>query len=212
MRQFKALPYFEIKAASTGRVQKGICAVFGNIDDGGDRIHPGAFKKTISEGRNRVQHLWMHNFGEPPTAKILDLKELSRDELPPEVLEYAPNATGGLLVEREYLNTQRGNELLECLKAGVIKEMSFGYDVVRQEETIEEIAGVKRYIRELKELTLLDTSDVNWGMNPATVAAGAKGLYSIPPLGIVIQQLEFYQNEIKAGRRNNSGDQSLIKR
>lgn len=203
-RQFKNLPHFELKAAREGRVRKGIAAVFGNVDSWGDRIIYGAFAKTIAEGRDRVKHLWNHSFSEVPIAKIVELKEIGRDELPPEVLEYAPEATGGLMVAREYLNSEKANAVLEALDAGAITEMSFAYDVMQSSETEDSTHGK---IRELKELKLMDTSDVIWGMNPATVALGAK---ADMPLGLVVQNLMGYVDEMKAGRRNAGTDESLI--
>jgi HK97 family phage prohead protease len=205
-RQFKQLPYFAIKAADAdakARVRRGIAAVFGNVDAGGDRIMPGAFAKTISEGSKRVKHLWNHDFSTPPIASITELKEVGRDELPSEVIAYAPEATGGLLVAREYYDTPLSDWVLKAIDAGDISEMSFGYDVLRHEE----IKEGDRSIRELKELKLFDTSDVNWGMNAATVAAGAKTLM---PLGVLVQQFQSYAEDVKAGRRNASADQALI--
>lgn len=193
-----------MKAADEGRVRKGICAVFGNVDAWGDRIINGAFAKTISEGRDRVKHLWNHSFSEVPIAKITELKEVGREDLPAEILEFAPDATGGLLVAREYLNSEKANSVLEALDAGVITEMSFAYDVIQAGEIIENEVR----IRELKELKLMDTSDVIWGMNPATLAAGAKS--ALLPLGLLVQNLQFYTTEYKAGRRNAGTDEQLI--
>lgn len=153
-----------------GRTVSGIAAVFGNVDDGGDLIQPGAFRKTLKEGRKRVRHLWQHDAFSPPVAAILDLKEIGRQDLPASIQKEYPEAAGGLQVVREYLNTPRGNEILEGLKTGAINEMSFGYDAVKWE--IEKTDT--RQVRILKELRLYDTSDVNWGMNAATVAS--KGL------------------------------------
>src|SRR5690349_16790787 len=116
-RKFKNLPFFPVKAAAQGRVRKGICAVFGNVDAWGDRIIPGAFRKTISEGRQRTKHLWNHDFSTPPTAKIVELKEVGREELPEAVLEYAPEATGGLMVAREYYKNDLSNWILEAIDA-----------------------------------------------------------------------------------------------
>lgn len=212
-KEFKNLSFTNIKAKSDGRVRVGVCAVFGNVDSWGDRIQPGAFKKTIGENIKAVRHLWNHDYSQPPIASIKELRELSRDELPPEVLEKAPDATGGLLVKREYYPGNPLSEwILAAIDAGDINEMSFAYDVVKSEETVED-TGLddmpKRYIRELKELKLYDTSDVNWGMNGATVAAGAKNLNSLP-LGAILSHLQFHQTEIKAGSRNSASDAALI--
>lgn len=202
-RQFKSLPYFEVKAESTGRVRKGICAVFGNVDSWGDRIMPGAFAKTIMEGRARVKHLWNHDFSTPPIASITELKEVGRDELPEAVLEYAPEATGGLMVAREYYDTELSNWVFEAVTKGDVSEMSFGYDVIKSAESDENDTKV----RNLVELKLFDTSDVLWGMNAATVASGAK---SAMPLGVLVSQLTNIAEEVKAGRRNAGSDESLI--
>jgi HK97 family phage prohead protease len=182
------------------------------VDSWGDRIAPGAFAKTISENIKSVRHLWNHNYSEPPIAKIVELRELSKDELPAEVLAKAPDATGGLLVAREYFTTARAEEILQGIDGEAINEMSFAYDVVKFEETVEQSGSddmPKRSIRELKELKLFDTSDVNWGMNGATVAVGAKNLNSLP-LGAIVSHLQFHQSEVKAGSRNSAADAALI--
>lgn len=185
----------------------------GNVDSWGDRIHPGAFAKTISENLKSVRHLWNHDYSQPPIASIKELRELTREELPAEVLLKAPDATGGLLVAREYYPGNALSEwILAAIDAGDINEMSFAYDVVKSASTEEETDMPdmpKRYIRELHELKLFDTSDVNWGMNGATVAIGAKNLNSLP-LGAILSHLQFHQSQFKAGSRNSSADAALI--
>lgn len=149
-----------------GRIVTGISAVMGIEDSGGDVIELGAFKKTIKEGLPRIRHLWQHDFSQPPIAVILDIQEVPASKLPDSLQEMYPDATGGLLVKRRYLDTPRADEVLQGILAGAITEMSFGYDVVRHH--MDKRNG--RVVRTLKELRLWDTSDVNWGMNPATVA------------------------------------------
>lgn len=164
--EYKATPieYKDIE----GRTVTGLAAVFGNVDSGGDRIQPGAFKKTLKEGARRVRHLWMHNPFEPPTAKIKDLREVGADELPEQVKSEYPEASGGLLVVREYVETPRGDEILAGIKAGTIDEMSFGFDTIKADF---DDGDKGQKVRNLRELRLWDTSDVTWGMNAATVAA-----------------------------------------
>lgn len=148
----------------------GIAAVMGNIDDGSDITHLGAFKKTLVESRQRVRHLWNHDFNDPPIASIEDLKEIGIDDLPHDIKSKFPGVTGGLLVKRNYLDTPRGNEVLAGLRSGAINEMSFGFNPV-----IYDYSKTKsQMVRNLREVRLLDTSDVPWGMNPATV--GRKGV------------------------------------
>ena len=164
MKEFKSFPIF-CKTIKEREVT-GICAVFGNVDEGGDRLHPGAFTKTLKEAGRRAKHLWNHDWQSPPIAVIKNLRELRREELPPEVLQLAPEATGGLSIAREYLDTGRAEEVFRGIQAGIINQMSFGFDVVKAEFTV---SGVQT-IREVREVRLWETSDVLWGMNAATVA------------------------------------------
>jgi HK97 family phage prohead protease len=211
-RQFKSLPFTNLKAESSGRVRSGIAAVFGNVDAAGERIMPGAFTRTIEGGAKRARFLWNHSFQHPPVASIKELRELSRAELPDEVLEKAPEATGGLLVKREYFDVELANWILAAIDAGDINEMSFAFDVVKSASVTEPIAGDAEKtmeIRELQELKLYDCSDVLWGCNFATVATGAKSVDTIP-LGVVASNFAMIASEIKAGRRNADSDQKLI--
>lgn len=164
--EYKTVPLSGVDV--TDRTVTGIAAVFGNVDEGGDITHPGAFKKTIAEQQGRVKHLWNHDFNQPPTAVVKDLREVGRDDLPADVRTRYPEAKGGLLVVREYLDTPRGNEILAGVKAGAITEMSYGYNVTQRDFTK---GADGKIVRNLRQVRLLDTSDVPWGMNPATVAA-----------------------------------------
>lgn len=196
----------EMKAIIEGRVVTGLASVFGNVDSYGDVMHPGAFRKTIREGTKRVKHLWMHDYSTPPTAVIHELREVGPEELPGEVLERFPEAKGGLVVVREYLETPRAEEIFQGIRAGAINEMSFAYDALKwdeeeREEKVSWSAGregsagqedegtrgqgdgeggresKKRVkVRNLREVRLWDTSDVTWGANEATVASKADGL------------------------------------
>lgn len=114
----------------------------------------------------------MHDASSPPVAAIKAIREIQRDDLPQELLDRNPEVTGGLEVEREYLPTPRGDEVLAAIKAGALTQMSFGYDPVKFD--FEEIKGLDgkstSLVRNLRELRLWDTSDVNWGANDLTIA------------------------------------------
>ena len=166
---------YEIKEVD-GRVVTGFASIFGNIDSYGDRMVKGSFKKTINEGMDHIRHLWQHKFSDPPIATIKELTEVSRGQLTDSIKEKYPEATGGLLVSREYLDTPRGEEILQGITKGAIKEMSFGFDPIKFD--FEEEKGSKpQLIRNLREVRLWDISDVNWGANPATVAAKSAVLF-----------------------------------
>ena len=166
MRETKS--FGEFKSFDGERVVIGLTSIFGNVDDGGDLIIPGAYRKTLAERGERLRWLWQHDMSQPPVAKIIEIREAARDELPGEVLAKFPEANGGLLVKREYLDTPRGNEVLAGLRAGAISEMSIGYDAI-QADYPEGFAVAGRPVRRrLKEIRLWECSDVNWGMNAAT--------------------------------------------
>lgn len=193
MRELKSSLPNSVKGID-GRTVTGICAVFGNVDAGRDRMWPGSFTKTIAEAGRNAKHLWNHSFYDPPTAVIKSLAEVGRDALPAEVLDLAPEATGGLEVKREYLETDRAEEILEGLRKGAINQMSFGFDPKKWDFT-DNGADTYSRVRELREVQLLDTSDVLWGMNDATVAS--KSLKNMP-LEFVLSALAFHVSSIKA--------------
>lgn len=195
MAEFKSLPN-TIKVIDD-RTVTGIASVFGNVDEGLDRIWPGAFSRTISQRRTKFRHLWNHDFFSPPIASIDDIREVTRDDLPETVLQQAPEAVGGLQVTRTYFDTPRASEVLVGLKAGAINEMSIGLDAVKFD--FAEVDGQR--VREIREIRLYDTSDVLWGMNGATSAVKLS-----MPIDLLIKHLEFYLIDQKAGARHSAAD------
>lgn len=200
-RELKVAPHY-IKSID-GRTVTGIASVFGNLDSYNDRIWPGAFTKTISERGSKVYHLWQHSMDQPAIAIIRSLREVGRTELPQAVLDAAPDATGGLEVTREYLDTPRANEVLLGLQAGITYEMSFAFDPIRYDFEEDENNSYWGAIRNLREVRLYETSDVLWGANAATVA-------SKMPLDLLLRQVAGILAEMKAGRRHSDGDMKLI--
>lgn len=192
----------------SGRKVTGIFSVMGNLDSYNDRLHPGAFAKTFGERGSKALFLWQHDFYSPPIAKITNLREVTRDELPPDVLAAAPDATGGAEVTREYTDTPRGNEVLSLIKSEVPLQMSFGYDAVRYD--FEEDPDAKyewEKIRNLREVRLWEVSDVLWGANDATVASKAA-----LPIDFLLKQLTFHLKAMDDGdgdSDSNDGDADL---
>ena len=171
---YKTLPYFIKELDIKSRTVTGIFAVHGNVDSGGDMSVNGAFAKRFGDAsRKRVRFLWNHNAMNPPIASVKDIREVGRDELPPKVLEWAPDASGGVLVTRKYYeNVELADWVFKAIQEGDVTEMSYAYDV--HEFTIKVCEDGQMPIRILNDVELYDISDVNWGMNPAT--AGVKGL------------------------------------
>lgn len=192
--EYKAIQLETKEIADDGRTVTGISAVFGNIDFTGDRLHRGAFKKTLKESAGKFRHLWQHDMAQPPTAVIKELTEVGVSGLPDSVREKFPDATGGLMVVRKYLDTPRGNEILAGITSGAIGEMSFAYDALKYDFEQDKETGLQ--IRNLREVRLYETSDVLWGANPATVASKSVD-YQLMQLEQLASMLD---SEMKAGR------------
>jgi phage head maturation protease len=176
------IEYKSMKAVTMGiedRTITGIFCVHGNVDDGDgwlyrDRSHPGLFGDFAVDGRKRARFLWAHDSYSPPIATIDDLFEVARADLPTAVRLYAPDATGAVAVKRTYLTDDYANRVFGAVASGALSEMSYSYELKRYD--IEETEDGSLPIRNLYEAKIFDVSDVNWGMNPATSADGAKGI------------------------------------
>lgn len=154
-----------------------IFAVFGNIDEGDDVIHPGSFKKTLSERQNKVKVLDQHNTDSISRVlgKPLDIREIGSNDLPIELKADYPNATGGVWARTQFfLDTPEGKGAFIRLKEGGIDEWSFGYDAVDVDYTQATIDDEKHRIRHLRQVKLFEYSPVLWGMNQATSTLDAK--------------------------------------
>ncbi len=170
----KSFP-FELKEEgldSEERTFEGFAAVMGNVDDQQDVIVNGAFKKTIKEmrkpdGSSRIKVFWIHNF-EVPIGRVLDIKEVPKSRLPKEVLERAPDATGGLWVKGHISPTSDGDAALILMKDAVLDELSIGYRSVKEEWDDDE------ELRYLKEIKLKDVSPVPLAANVAAIVTEVK--------------------------------------
>jgi HK97 family phage prohead protease len=166
-REFKSSPSF-IKAVED-RIVTQVFSVTGVLDMYRDRVMKGAFKKTLAERRDQIRVLWQHNFRDPPIGVLISAEEIGKEDLPDEVREKYPEATGALEAVVEYLETQRGDEALVGIEKKAIRENSIGFDTIQQKIVKEEVSDdVTITIRQLTEIRLWDLSPVNWGANPAT--------------------------------------------
>jgi len=190
--EYKTAPTFTM--GIEGRTATGITAVHGNVDEGGDRSYPGLFGDFTVNGRQRAKFLWQHDSSQPPISTIDQVFEVNRADLPPAVLQYAPEATGGTAVKRTYLDTPRANEVFAALKAGALTEMSYAYEAKHFDFTQQG----ERQVRELYKAEVYDFSDVNWGMNPATSADGQKGAPMIVEHATVLAAVDAYIQRYKA--------------
>ncbi len=211
----KRLPHFT--KAVKDREVTGIFSVFGNLDSYTDRMHPGVFLETFGARKDRILHLWQHDTSQPPIAVIKSLREVSRAELPSEVLAIAPEATGGAEITREYLNNPLADWVLDAIQKGSPLQMSFMYEPKQYDyEQLPDARYEWDRIRNLRAVTLREVSDVNFGANDATVASKAT-------FDAILRQLKAHRDhpeyvatlaallsELKAGARHSSADMTAI--
>ena len=181
MLEFKSI-FGELKDIDIKkRIVTGYLSSFGNTDTYGDIVMPGAFKKSISERKEKIFFLNQHNWSQPH-GKFSVLSEDSK----------------GLYFESEPLiDTTYSSDLLKLYEAKIIKEHSFGY------ETIKAKYDSETEIRHLKEIKLYEGSNVTRGANPETPFMGMKTL--------TLDEInEEQKNIIKAIRTGTFTDDTFI--
>lgn len=151
----KATPFGLIQYDGDGIIE-GFPAIFGNVDADGDVIVPGAFARTI-KGAGRKAILGLdHEHG---LGTTLELAEVTRNDLPREIIAAAPDATGGLWARGQVMLTPENIVHLETMgrmtDAGNPPGMSFTY------ATIAERKAKSRFGREVNELVELQLDE--WG-------------------------------------------------
>lgn len=155
-----------------GRTIMGYAARFGNVDQVGDVIQKGAFRKTL-EGAGRIKTFYNHMIPIGKPVKIVEDEQ-------------------GLYTESVISRTAKGDEILELVKDGVICEMSIAYEV------IQESMDAARKIRVLKELKLYEFGPVDFPANPEAIITGMKSLAERVNQHRDISGLEPLKSELKA--------------
>jgi len=133
----------------------GYASTFGNIDEGGDVVMPGAFAETLKARTPRL--LWQHDTSEP-LGRVLSLSEDAR----------------GLAGEFKISRTARGQDAYQLLKDRALDSMSIGY--VPEEQEFDEKSGV----RQLKSVHLYEISLVTIPMNEEALITSVKAARVAP--------------------------------
>lgn len=154
-----------------------IVAVMGNLDQGNDIIHPGAFTKTLAERGAKVRVLDDHRTDSVlrVIGKPLAMRELNQGELPPSLTTLFPEATGALWVRTQFLmDTPEGMGVFKRIKEGLVDEYSIGYDPLDFDYERVKMGEQDVTVRNLRTIKLYEYSPVIWGMNEATTTLNAK--------------------------------------
>jgi HK97 family phage prohead protease len=145
---------FEFKNLDDAGTFEATVAVFGNVDKGGDRIMPGAFKKTLAQWEasgDPIPVIFNHDWG-TPDAHI-------------GVVEKAVETKQGLLVKGrlDIEDNPVAKQVHRLMQRRSLKEFSFGYSVPDGGEK-----RAKDGANDLIEIELAEVGPTLKGMNPAT--------------------------------------------
>lgn len=144
----------DLKSVGDSGKFSGYAAIFGNVDDGKDRVQQGAFKEIVRNRAGKVVTLYMHGVRDP-----IGLAIVGQD-------------TKGLYFETQLeLADPTARRAHTLMKAEIIDGMSIGFDVLENGATFTEDG-----IRELHSLKLWEISPVTFGMNPLARVEAVKHL------------------------------------
>jgi hypothetical protein len=141
----------EVKEISDAGTFRGVLSPYGNVDDGGDVVDPGAFARTLKEDGPTRPMLWQHKNDEP--VGMLTLTD----------------SPAGLLCEGKFLFDDAlpaARKAYLLLKNQIVKGLSIGFQSVADEV----IDGV----RHLKEIKLFEGSIVTFPMNEMALVTAVK--------------------------------------
>jgi len=158
MREHLIAPVPEWKAVGAGELE-GYASVFGNVDQGGDVVLPGAFRKTLADWSRSKQ----------PLPLIAD-HDLSTDGVIGSVKQAREDVTG-LWVRAGFSSDPRAQSVRTKMIEGHLKGMSFTYETVKH--YMGQIGG--KSARFLQELKLFEATVTPFPMNTLAFASAKAG-------------------------------------
>lgn len=182
-REYKAFPALIMKADEEQGIVDAFVSIMGNIDLMDDIIHMGAFKKTITERGLKIQVLDNHNnwSGLDAIAKIMQIKEVGRDDLPDSVVQEFPDATGGLFVRIKFImDDDLSVGIFKRIRDGVLTQYSIGFEIIQFDISAHDTPDGEMQVRNIREIKLWEVSPVIFAANPATTTVDAKDNGSEP--------------------------------
>ena len=175
--EHRTLPITEIRADTTGRQIVGIAASYLTLssDLGGfrEQIAPTAFTRSLAESPN-ILALYSHN-----SAMLLGTTRSG-------TLALSSNDKG-LLFDLHLPDTTYGNDVLELMRRGDLKEMSFGFWT--RKDTWDTSSGEK--IRTLHDVDLREISIVADPAYPVGTQAAQRSLSSHQSRTVMERALRF---------------------
>ena len=163
----------ELKAVGDSAKNAGefeaIVAVFDNVDDGGDRIHKGAFADAMKEGYPPI--VWSHEWGTVPIGVVQDMKETN---------------TGLFVKGRLFVGEGEDHPLARQVYTAMkseggdgrpaLREFSFGYRAGEVSYPEGEEKAAPHHYRDIHTIArLFEVGPTLVGMNPKTELLSVKG-------------------------------------
>lgn len=143
-------------------------AIYGNEDDGGDRIIKGAFDRTVKNSKSRAK-----SRNNPYLFKML--WNHSQDDLIGGWYDVDPGDPKGLRCWGDVLlSTQRGREFYELALAKMADQYSIIYDIIRGDKDNPGARYDEKGVRELLQLRLFTIDPVSLAMNDQTETIDVK--------------------------------------
>lgn len=161
-------------------VYDAIVSVFGNVDDGYDRVVAGAFADAIKANPNPPV-VWAHRWDIPPIGETLDVAELAAGD--PRLAGTGLEDLGGLWTKNRLFiakdeDHQVARQVHAGMKAGAVREFSFAYTVAESAWVTED--GVE--IRELTKIgEIFEQGPCLIGMNRQTALLEVASNLHLPP-------------------------------
>ena len=155
------------------KIVTGYLSSFDNKDYDNDIILRGAYKKSIAERKNDIYFLNQHDWKQPH-GKFSVLEEREK----------------GLYFESTpMIDTSYSMDALKLYQAGIVKEHSVGYQVMKEEYSKNDQANI------IKEIKLYEGSNVTLGANNNTPFTGFKS-YNLKQVNDQYKQiLKAFRNE-----------------
>lgn len=142
-----------------------VVSVFGNVDEVGDMVMPGAFTKSLAKWRSSGDPIpvwWSHGWDNPAynVGWVVDAKEVLGGPLP------GLEVTGQLAIEEP-----TAMQVYRLLKGRRVTQFSFAYDEVDSVPTRDKEGN---FVNQLRELDLHEVGPTAVGANRDTALLGVK--------------------------------------
>jgi HK97 family phage prohead protease len=147
---------YDATVKATGRSGTALVSVFHNVDLQGDRVLPGAFRRTISEWKSKMARgirppfVWSHQWSDPDAylGPITGLRETAK----------------GLEVDFDITSpSETAKQVQYLLREGLVTQMSFAYNVWEEDRATD-----GTHANELKALDLIEAGPTLRGANDLT--------------------------------------------